>query len=66
MTETAVAVEAGAPRLWRRVPRAPVGEVVVGAEHAAALPPGAVLERLPSLQVKGKEEPIEAYVLQLL
>jgi len=25
-----------------------------------------VLERLPSLQVKGKEEPIEAYVLQLL
>jgi len=25
-----------------------------------------VLERLPSLQVKGKEEPIEAYVLHSL
>jgi adenylate cyclase len=45
---------------------APVGKVVVGADTAAALPPGAVLERLPSLQVKGKEEPIEAYVLHSL
>jgi len=45
---------------------APVGKVVVGAETAAALPPGAVLERLPALEVKGKEEPVEAYVLQSL
>ena len=45
---------------------APVGKVVVGADTAAALPPGAVLERLPSLQVKGKEGPIEAYVLHSL
>jgi class 3 adenylate cyclase len=42
---------------------APVGGVVVGAETAAALPPGAVLERLPPLEVKGKEEPVEAYLL---
>jgi class 3 adenylate cyclase len=45
---------------------APVGGVLVGAETAAALPPGAMLERRPSLQVKGKEEPIEAYVLHAL
>jgi class 3 adenylate cyclase len=45
---------------------APVGAVVVGAETAAALPPGAVLERLPPLDVKGKEEPVEAYVLRAL
>jgi adenylate cyclase len=45
---------------------APVGKVVVGAETAAALPPGAVLERLPALEVKGKEEPVVAYVLQSL
>jgi adenylate cyclase len=43
---------------------APVGEVVVGAETAAALPAGALLERLPPLQVKGKEEPVEAYLLR--
>jgi adenylate cyclase len=45
---------------------APVGGVVVGAQTAAALPPGMVLERLPPLEVKGKEEPIEAYVLHSL
>jgi adenylate cyclase len=45
---------------------APVGAVVVGARTAAALPPGAVLERLPALDVKGKEEPVEAYVLRSL
>ena len=33
---------------------APVGKVVVGAETAAALPPGAVLERLRPLELKGK------------
>ena len=45
---------------------APVGGVVIGAETAAALPSGAVVERLPPLQVKGKEEPVEAYVLHTL
>jgi adenylate cyclase len=45
---------------------APVGAVVVGAETAGALPPGAMLERLHGLDVKGKEEPVEAYVLHSL
>jgi class 3 adenylate cyclase len=44
--------------------QAPVGQVVVGAETARRLPPGAVLERLPDLQVKGKEAPVEAYILR--
>jgi adenylate cyclase len=45
---------------------APVGRVVIGAETAAALPAGAVVERLPPLQVKGKEEAVEAYLLHRL
>ena len=45
---------------------APVGQVVVGAETAAALPPGAVLERLPPLELKGKGEPVEAFVVHAL
>ena len=45
---------------------APVGKVVVGAETAAALRAGAMLERLPTMRVKGKEEPVEAYVLHTL
>jgi class 3 adenylate cyclase len=45
---------------------APPGGVVVGAETSAALPPGAVLERLPLLEVKGKEAPVEAYLLRSL
>jgi class 3 adenylate cyclase len=45
---------------------APVGGVVVGAATAAGLPPGAVLERLAPLQVKGKVEPVEAYLLRSL
>jgi adenylate cyclase len=45
---------------------APVGEVVVGAETVRRLPPGAIVERLPELRVKGKAEPVEAYVLRAL
>jgi class 3 adenylate cyclase len=45
---------------------APVGKVVVGGKTAAALPPGTVLERLPALELKGKDAPVEAYVLQSL
>ncbi len=45
---------------------APVGKVVVGAETAAALPPGAVLERLSPLELKGKDEPVQAFVLHKL
>jgi adenylate cyclase len=42
---------------------APVGGVVVGAGTYERLPPGALVERLPPLAVKGKAEPVEAYVL---
>jgi class 3 adenylate cyclase len=46
--------------------QAEAGQVVVGSGTASALPAGAVLERLPPLAVKGKSEPIEAYVLRSL
>ena len=39
------------------------GTVVVGEATYDRLPPGAVAERLPPLQVKGKREPVAAYVL---
>jgi class 3 adenylate cyclase len=42
---------------------APAGEVVVGAGTYERLPPGALVERLPPLDVKGKREPVEAYLL---
>ena len=45
---------------------APVGAVVLGAETVRRLPPGALLERLPELHVKGKSLPVEAYVLRSL
>ena len=40
--------------------------VAVGAETAAALPPGALLERLPPLELKGKDELVQAFVLHKL
>ena len=43
---------------------APVGHVVLGAETVRRLPPGTIVERLPELHVKGKAEPVEAYVLR--
>ena len=46
--------------------QAEAGQVVVGSGTASALPAGAVLERLPSLAVKGKSEPVEAFVLRSL
>ena len=45
---------------------APVGHVLLGAETVRRLPPGAVVERLPDLHVKGKVAPVEAYVLRRL
>jgi adenylate cyclase len=45
---------------------APVGRVVLGAETVRRLPPGAVVERLPEMRVKGRAEPVEAYVLRSL
>jgi class 3 adenylate cyclase len=45
---------------------APLGRVVLGVETVRRLPPGAVVERLPELTVKGKAEPVEAYVVRSL
>jgi adenylate cyclase len=45
---------------------APAGGVVIGAETAAALPAGAVVECLPPVDVKGKDDPVEAYLLHRL
>jgi len=42
---------------------APVGGVLVSAECFHALGPRAVVEPLPALRVKGKREPVAAYVL---
>jgi adenylate cyclase len=44
--------------------QAPAGEVVIGAGTYERLPDGAVVEPLPRLQVKGKEAPVEAYILR--
>jgi adenylate cyclase len=46
--------------------QASAGEVVVGAGTYERLPDGTVAERLPTLQVKGKEAPVEAYVVRAL
>jgi adenylate cyclase len=46
--------------------RAPAGKVVVGGETARRLGNGTVLERLPDAYVKGKSEPVEAYLLHAL
>jgi adenylate cyclase len=43
---------------------APVGQVLLGAETVRRLPPGAVVERLPDFHVKGKGQPVEAYLLR--
>jgi adenylate cyclase len=45
---------------------APVGEVVIGAGTLERLPESATVRPLPRLRVKGKEEPVEAYVLVAL
>jgi class 3 adenylate cyclase len=43
---------------------APVGGVLIGEATFRRLPPGTLAERLPPLQVKGKEEAVEAYALR--
>ena len=45
---------------------ASVGEVVIGAGTLERLPESATVRPLPRLRVKGKEEPVEAYVLVAL
>jgi class 3 adenylate cyclase len=44
--------------------QAPPGGIVLAASTAAALPPGAQLEPLAPLQIKGKARPVEAYMLR--
>jgi adenylate cyclase len=46
--------------------QAPAGTVVVGGETARRLAEGSTLERLPERYVKGKSEPVEAYLLHSL
>lgn len=46
--------------------QAPAGGVVVGAETYRHLPPGTVVERLGAVAVKGKSDPVEAYVVRAL
>jgi adenylate cyclase len=46
--------------------QAAAGQVVVGAGTYGLLPPGALVERLSRLALKGKQEPVEAYVLHEL
>jgi class 3 adenylate cyclase len=45
---------------------APVGQVVVGEGTQELLPPGALVERLPLVHVKGKEQEVGAYLLHSL
>ena len=45
---------------------APEGGVLIGAETRRALPDGSVVEALPELRVKGKQEVVEAYRLHAL
>jgi class 3 adenylate cyclase len=44
--------------------QAPPGGVVIGAATHAGLPEGADVEALPELHVKGKSQPVEAFVLR--
>jgi adenylate cyclase len=43
--------------------RAPAGGVLIGAATFAQLPPGVVAERVDDFEVKGKAEPVAAYIL---
>lgn len=43
--------------------QAPVGKVLIGEGTRAALPTGAAVEQLPPMPVKGKAEPVTAYLL---
>jgi class 3 adenylate cyclase len=45
---------------------APVGGVLVGAETYRRLPAGAEVEARPGLRVKGKQIPVDAYVVHSL
>jgi class 3 adenylate cyclase len=46
--------------------KAPVGAVMIGAETYRQLPDGAVVEAMSGVVVKGKQAPLEAYILHTL
>ena len=46
--------------------RAPLGSVLIGAETLRRLPDGTAVEAMPGLRVKGKESPVDAYVLRTI
>jgi adenylate cyclase len=46
--------------------QAPVGGVLIGAETCRALPEGSVVEAVPGLRVKGRQEPVDAFLLRSL
>jgi class 3 adenylate cyclase len=45
---------------------APEGGVLIGADTQRALPDGSVVEAVPELRVKGKQETVDAYLLHAL
>jgi class 3 adenylate cyclase len=45
---------------------APVGAVLIGAETYQRLPDGADVEPMPALRLKGRQAPVDAYVLRAL
>ena len=45
---------------------APDGGVLIGAETRRALPDGSVVEAVPGLRVKGRQEAVDAYLLRAL
>jgi class 3 adenylate cyclase len=46
--------------------QAPEGGVLIGAETQWALPEGSLVEAVPGLRVKGKQEAVDAYLLRAL
>jgi class 3 adenylate cyclase len=45
---------------------APEGGVLIGADTRRALPRGSIVEAVPGLRVKGRQEPVDAYLLHSL
>lgn len=45
---------------------APEGGVLIGTETRRVLPDGSIVEAVPGLRVKGKQETVDAYLLHAL
>ena len=46
--------------------QAPLGTVLIGAETYHQLPDGTLVEPMPGLRVKGKQTPVDAFILRAL